>query len=188
MSAGQDDPAEPSPLHLVHHHPGRLRVRAEAFLGEASDDSVVADVRAAIEGIPGVTGMTHNPQTGSLLIHYEPGLAEPGLIAERIADAAGLDGVVDDASDRSRRVEPATVLVRTVKALNGATREITGGRADLTVLVPAALASVAAYSFAKSDNDRMPRWDNLMWWSYSMFLDWHRLRMVSTRTEGRTVP
>ena len=164
MSAGQDDPAEPSPLHLVHHHPGRLRVRAEAFLGEASDDSVVADVRAAIEGIPGVTGMTHNPQTGSLLIHYEPGLAEPGLIAERIADAAGLDGVVDDASDRSRRVEPATVLV------------------------PAALASVAAYSFAKSDNDRMPRWDNLMWWSYSMFLDWHRLRMVSTRTEGRTVP
>ncbi len=165
-------------LHLVHHHPGRIRVRSEVFVGQ--DAPAVAAVRTSVEGIFGVTAVDHTPLTGSLLIRYEPGLAEPGLIAARIAEAAGLSGVVDDATDRGRRVDPAAVVVSTVRAANTVARELTGGRADLSVIVPAALASAAVVSFTRS-SDRMPRWDNLLWWSYSMFLDWHRLRQVAAR-------
>jgi hypothetical protein len=41
-------------------------------------------------------------------------------------------------------------------------------------MVPAALAGVAAYAFVAQKGKRLPRWDNLVYWSYSIFQTLHR--------------
>jgi hypothetical protein len=69
-------------------------------------------------------------------------------------------------------VQPAMALIDGVRGLNEITSQVTGGRADLRVVVPAALAGLAAYSFSR-EKMRLPRWDNLLWWSYSIFTALH---------------
>jgi len=155
------------PLRLVHHHPGRLRVRAEVLRGDSSP--AAADLRAALKNLPGVRSVGHNAFTGSVLIEYEPGQIEPDALLSRAAQAAGLDGVVDEAQLPRDPDKPAEGVVLGVRVLNEVARALTGDRTDLRMLVPAALAGAAVLSFFR--RPVLPRWDNLIWWSYSTFRD-----------------
>jgi hypothetical protein len=165
-------------LELVHHHPGRLRVRAEVFrLG----GSVAQKVREATLGIPGVTRFEHSVRTGSILIEYQPGLAEPDAILAQLADAAGISRCSDDALARTRA--PALIAIDAVQELNAIASELTGHKADLRSLIPVGLAALSAYSFATSKEPRLPRWDNLLWWSYSVFVGHHREEIARASEE-----
>jgi hypothetical protein len=157
-------------LSLIHHHPGRLRVRADAFRS-AEPGNAAERARAALEVEPGITAVSHKPRTGSLLVEYQPGLADPEAILVRIAGAAGLDPPIDDASTRPR--EPALVAIDAARELNDIVHEITGFQTDLRTLVPAGMAALAAYSFVAGKHERMPRWDNLAYWSYAIFSQLH---------------
>lgn len=157
-------------LVIVHHHPGRIRVRADSF---RHDPSALDLVREKLEALPGIIRVSHNHSSGSMLVEYEPGHAEPDAILGRIADAAGLDRAIDEREARRRNSGPGLVAVEVVDELNTITNELTGWRADLRVIIPAALAGVAAYSFVAGKDARLPRWDNLLWWSYSVFRDHH---------------
>jgi hypothetical protein len=157
-------------LALVHHHPGRLRLCAAALRGPDSAEGA----RAALFVEPGVTLFSHNPRTGSVLIEYEPGLADVEAIIATVAAAAGLDPPTDDRGARPRRREPALVAIHAARELNEAAYDLTGYRADLRTLVPTWLVALAVYSFAFSKERRLPRWDNLFYWSYNIFSHLHR--------------
>jgi hypothetical protein len=167
-------------LELVHHHPGRLRVRADVF---RAGGSIGEDVREATLGIPGVTRFEHNVRTGSILIQYEPGLAEPDAILLQVARAAGIAPCADDALARTKA--PALIAIDAMHELNAIASELTGHKADLRALVPAGLAALSAYSWITSKEPRIPRWDNLLWWSYSVFVDRHREEIARSRDEHR---
>jgi hypothetical protein len=156
-------------LELVHHHPGRLRVRSEALQDESPRAKAAID---ALNATPGVTAVTHNPQTGSLLIEYEPAQAEPDAIVELVARSAQLVSPFDPRAQK-RPTQPANVIIDGTRDLNAVAFELTGWRADLRSLVPAALAGAAAYSFVYGKGPRLPRWDNLLYWSYSIFSALH---------------
>jgi hypothetical protein len=65
-----------------------------------------------------------------------------------------------------------------VRGLNTVTQELTGGRADLGLLVPTALAAAAVVSLATDANGpRFPRWDNLSMWAYTIFMEWQRRKI-----------
>jgi len=164
-----NDAAPTEVLELVHHHPGRLRVRA-AVLRE--DAELAERVTRALDETAGILVVTHNPRTGSVLVEYEPGLVEPDAIALRIADAAQLISPFDPRAAKPV-FRPAGALIEGTRELNAIAHELTGGRADLRSIVPAALAGAAAYSFAFGRGPRLPRWDNLLWWSYSVFASLH---------------
>ncbi len=171
--------AEPTlALELVHHHPGRLRVRSAVLRDEAE---LSARVTSALDGIPGITKVAHNGRTGSVLVEYEPGLAEPTVIAERIAAAAELLSPFDPRAVKPV-FKPASALIDGTRELNAIAGELTGKRVDLRSLVPAALAGAAAYSFAFGRGPRLPRWDNLLWWSYSVFSALHAREIQRTET------
>jgi hypothetical protein len=155
-------------LELAHHHPGRLRVRADALRDDAAR---IESVTRLLDGAPGVTRVVHNARTGSFLVEYEPGHTEPEELVARIASAAGLLSPFDPRA-RKMPVQPAMTLIDGVRGLNAITSELTGGRADLRAVVPAALAGLAAYSFSR-EKVRLPRWDNLLWWSYSIVTALH---------------
>jgi hypothetical protein len=162
-------------LVVVHHHPGRIRVRAERFLEGEGGKVAFAQAQQALEGFPEIHVLVHNPHTGSVLIEYEVGSAEPNAILSTIALAVGLGGVVDQAQVRVQHEDPARVLIRATRKLDGLAREVTGGRAGLNTLVPGLLAMSGVVSFL-----RRPvalRWDNLLYWSYTVFrdLNWQML-------------
>jgi hypothetical protein len=184
MNGEHEQPPRERVLRLVHHHPGRIRVRADVFV---ANGVVFELVRKAIENIPGVSRVTHNAQTGSVLIEYSPGLAEPDEIITVAAETAGLDGVRDEVNGPGDRADPARIVIDTVRGLNRAANEVTGGRADLGVIVPAALAAAAVVSFVTDANGpRMPRWDNLSYWAYQVFLEWQRRKIARPETAPAT--
>ena len=168
-------------LELAHHHPGRLRVRADALI-DALD--VIQAIREDLDAVPGIVSVKYTAQTGSILIEYEPGLADADDIILRIADAAGLAPPVDEATLRAERARPALLAIGATKELNRLTEEVTGGRADLRTLVPAALAGLAVYSFIEEKN-RMPRWDNLLYWGFNIFTMLHKREIDGQPREAR---
>jgi hypothetical protein len=170
------------PLELGHHHPGRLRVRAELFrLGEG--DPRVRDAAAAMRGMPGVTRFEHNARTGSVLVEYEPGLARPDELLARLAEAAGVAPCANEALARART--PALIAVGALQEVNAIAAELTGQTADLRSLVPAGLAALSAYAWVTSKEHRLPRWDNLLWWSYSVFMNHHWAEIEVSAEERR---
>jgi hypothetical protein len=163
-------------LRLAHHHPGRIRVRAETLLDEAGF-SRMAPVRESA----GVLRVSHAPVTGSVVVEYDPNVTDSTALLDRLCELGGFEGVVDEAEDRGSRREPEQVVIRIAKGLNDAARELSQENADLKTLAPAALASAAVVSFFVSKHERTPRWDNLLWWSYSVFMDWHRAQIAAAR-------
>jgi hypothetical protein len=157
-------------LELAHHHPGRLRVRADSLV-DALD--VVQRIRESLDEVPGILSVKYTAQTGSLLVEYEPGHADADDIILRIAEGADLEPPLDEAALRERRARPALLVIGATKELNKLTEEITGGRTDLRGLVPTALAGLAVYSFIQ-EKQRLPRWDNLLYWSFNVFTMLHR--------------
>jgi hypothetical protein len=170
-------------LELVHHHPGRLRVRAEAF---RLRPEVVVRVQAAVEALPGITRFSPSRRTGSLLIEYQPGQVEPDDVLGAIADAADMQWL-GEGTVRARH-QPGLVAVGVARELNAITMELTGARADLRTLVPTALAALAGYSFAYGKEPRMPRWDNLLYWSYNIFVSLHRREIESDLARRAPAP
>jgi hypothetical protein len=66
------------------------------------------------------------------------------------------------------------MAIGVARELNAISMELTGSRADLRVIVPTAIAALGAYSFVYGKEPRLPRWDNLLYWSYNLFATLHR--------------
>lgn len=179
-------------LILAHHHPGRLRLRSESFRagtpGEAGSPGASAfdRVRTAILREPGVRAVQRNETSGSVLVTYEPGVVDPNVLIDVIADAAGLGTPVTEHELHARGPRPAEAAIDFARGLDAVTRELTGGRADLRVLVPLALTGAAALSFVVK-KDRMPHWTNLAYWAFAIFQSMHATE-IATRPDRRTRP
>ncbi len=92
MSTGASTYAPREALALVHHHPGGLRVRADAFRRrDGGDPTPSRGRRPRSTRCRRVAGRARRPGPGDLLVEYEPGLVQPEAILRYITDAAGLD-------------------------------------------------------------------------------------------------
>ena len=149
-------------------------MRAEPFRAPsgASENERLAVALAAAEQHPGVTRAEANPFTGGLLVEYDPDAVEPGAILAAVAEAGELDGVVDAHAVRRGGPDAATAIIGLVKKVDQTIKEVSGGRAGLGTIVPAGLAASALFFLVR--RPEQPRWDNLLYWSYSIFRDLHR--------------
>jgi len=163
------------PLRLVHHHPGYLRVRAAVFLGVDDASHIVAAARTAAESVPGFRSWSLNPKTGSAVIEYEPGAVEPDDLLKHVAKSAGLRGVEVATRHKTTRQEVVSSFLDKVQGANQTVNHLTGGRADLRELIPAALAVVSVISFIENDyRSRLPHWMSALYRGYRIFMQWHR--------------
>jgi hypothetical protein len=180
-------PRRDESLRLLHHHPGYLRVQADAFLGEEEEDSVVAKAKRVAEEASGFRKCSHNPKTGSLVVEYEPGKLDTDELLARLARKTGLDGVVVDEHSTRHRRELVSGFLDTVQELNGIVSQVTAQRADLRELVPAALAATSVVSFILGDRAsvRVPRWDSALYRGYRIFMQWHRSEVREREEAGR---
>ncbi len=169
------EPLNNAPLRLVHHHPGYLRVRAAAFLRAEDNSPIVATARQAAESVRGFRSWSLNPKTGSVVIQYEPGAIEPDDLLKHIAKSAGLPGVEVATPHKMTREEVVSSFLDRVQGANQTVDHLTGGRADLRELVPAALAVTSVISFIVNDErSRLPHWMSALYRGYRIFMQWHR--------------
>ncbi len=162
-----------SSVRLVHYHPGRLRLRVDTL---ALDTPGVAErVRQVVQSVPGVETVTWSQDTGSLLIEYQPGQSDPNDIVATIAHGCGMMfvGNADMVQNRSPAT-PALAASDAFAGINHLAARVLGHRADLRTILPLVVVSISTYAFSKQKGQRLPRWDNLVYWSINLFLAMNR--------------
>lgn len=180
MSGGPSRLDRPA-LRLVHHHPGRLRLRSEAFEGEEA----AARAREALLGSGVVTRVTHVEETGSLLVEYEPGRLTPDELVHLSAEAAGLR--VDPGIPGRPRRTHGERFIAACRGWNHAVYEMTGFRAEPRTLLPVGVALLSGVFLVANKAQRMPRWDNLAYWSLSLFAMLHGPEIAASRAVSSQV-
>ena len=182
VATPHEEPARlDEPLRLVHHHPGYLRVQAGVFVEPAANDGALTAARSAAEAVCGFRSWSHNAQTGSVVVEYEPGEVDADDLLHHIAKSAGLRGVENATSTKTNRKELVDAFLDAVQDVNKVVGEMTGDRADLRELVPVALLATSVVSFVlNEDRGRLPQWSNALYHGYRVFMHFHR-REVRTR-------
>ncbi|MEZ4295274.1 MAG: hypothetical protein R3B70_09895 [Polyangiaceae bacterium] len=155
-------------LRIVHHHPGRLRLRSRALIER--EDLLGAAREALRRVLPGAC-VVPCAETGSLVVDYEPCETAPDAAARAAAAAAGLE-LDPEVACRPERTH-AERFVSACHALHDTAYELTGYRVEPRTLAPAALAAVSMALLAVGRGSRLPRWDNLAFWSLSLFVMLH---------------
>ena len=179
--SAEQRPRIEEPLRLIHHHAGYLRIRATAFLHSDADSPIVSAARTAAESVPGFRSWSFNPSTGSVVIQYEPGTLEADDLLLHIVRHAGFRSVEVATRTKMNRKQRVSRFLDSVQDVNRAVSQLTGDRADLRELVPAALLATSIVSFLVNDpGSRLPNWFSSLYRSYRVFMHWHR-REVRTR-------
>jgi hypothetical protein len=149
---------------IVYHHPGRLRLRGSVL---ERNRSAAARLHDALGGMAGVRRVMHNAAAGSLLVEYSPEAIDADVILDAVLDA----GIRLD--ETPRRPDASRAVVDVARGLNAQVGEATRGATDLHGIVSFALGVGAVTSLVFSKHARWPRWDNLLYWSYTFFRDVH---------------
>lgn len=161
---------------VVHHIPGRLRVRLPRL---RRDPHLAGRLRDFFSGLGAVQKIDINPVTGSILVHYRPEshgeiqavlrqaevlpeLTEPGQLAEEIER---------DTEFLGAHSELAFHVVHAVKALDREIRVASGNTVDLKVLLPATLALWALTKIGAEV--ATPMWVTLGIFSFNSFVALH---------------
>jgi hypothetical protein len=124
-------------------------------------------MRDVVSRVEGVGRVAHNRVSGSLLVEYAPERVDADAILATLSDA----GVRLD--DRPRRRDASRAVVGAARDLNARVGDATRGAADLHGVVSFALGAFALTSLVLGPHPRWPRWDNLLYWSYTFFRDVH---------------
>jgi hypothetical protein len=152
-----------------------LRIRAGAFIQPEDDDPIVIAAQTAAESVPGFRSWSLKPKTGSVVVEYAPGTIEPDDLLKHIAKSAGFRGVEISTSSKMNRQELVSGFLDFVQDVNGVASQLTGERADLRELVPAALAAISVVSLVlNEDRGLLPFWSSALYHSYRVFMQWHR--------------
>ena len=98
-------------LDLVHHLPGRLRLRSAALKRDAC---AIEHRRRQLTGISGVTSVEANPSTGSILLKYDPTVVPPANVLEGLASCSITARPITGASETGWSEELITALKRSI--------------------------------------------------------------------------
>jgi hypothetical protein len=179
---------------VVHHIPGRLRVRLPP---SKRDPHLFEELREFVSGLGGVERVEVNPTTGSVLVHYHPESREEiqAMLSQTASDSradAGVTGVDElaekierEAEFLSAHSELAMQIVAAIKGLNREVRQATNNMVDLKVLLPAGLA---VWAFLKMGAEvATPLWVTLAIFSFNSFVALHRPEAAGVPVVQRTV-
>jgi hypothetical protein len=171
---------------IVHHLPGRLRIKV---LGVQAEAEFFTAVQSVIGALHGVDSVRVNPASSSIVIDYRPSdtvfhfrLQDDPDVGSwlRLDGEDALIAEIDEAvkvgtrylSDYSRLAES---IVSTAEQLDINLRKASDGFLDLKVLLPLGVA--AATTLHKARARGTPMWLTMSTFAFNAFLTLHRHRL-----------
>jgi copper chaperone CopZ len=172
--------------HVVHHVPGRLRIKVKGVRGEAE---FFASVERAIGALDGVDGVRVNLSSSSIVVDYRPSdtsfhfrLQKDQALGSwlRLDGEDALIAAIDEsvtagARYLERHSRLAESIVSTAEHLDSNLRVLSDGYLDLKVLLPLGIA--AATSLQRARGRGTPMWLSLGTFAFNTFLTLHRHRI-----------
>lgn len=180
---------------IVSHAPGRMRVR---LLREHRDPEALAQIERELGGRPGVSSVTTDHRTGSILVKYDhlalakddvtSMLLDVGIVA---LDLIGAEDAAEDLGEERapRGVAPhssgATSVLDAVTDLDHRISRLTGGKVDLKLLVPAGLGLLALRQIAQNGLGlgTVPGYV-LLWYTFDSFYKLHQRKTAAAIKEA----
>ena len=101
VARSKNNSRAPFALDIVHHLPGRLRLRSASLKGDAR---AIECRRRQLADIGGVISAEANPGTGSFLLKYDPTM----IPLDKIAEAFAVHGIQIAQAMPDREREPAS--------------------------------------------------------------------------------
>lgn len=123
---------------IISDIPGRLRVRDR----QLAEGARAGTIEEQVQAVAGVTGVTVNPRTGSLLVVYTPAAA---VVAEIRALLAGLFGPAEASGAAGPCLRPLAGLLATATPLHRNSVKLGMIVSLLTSLIGVALGAEAVH-------------------------------------------
>jgi hypothetical protein len=174
------------PARIVHHVPGRIRIKVT---GAREDSEYFSVVRRLISELSGVESVRVNATSSSIVVAYNPSdpvfrvrLRDSSAVSEwlDLTEGGGLFAAMDDAVitgvrylERHSRL--AESVVSTAEQMDNSLRRASDGYLDLKVLLPLGVA--AATSMHKARGKGTPMWMTMGIFAFNAFLSLHRHRI-----------
>ncbi len=163
---------------IVSHTPGRVRVRLRPQLRRPE---AMQRIRSRLEREPGVHAVETNPETGSVLVHYEHGprslsdlvaaLQDVGVIFHDVSEGPG----AVDTREGSAHSSTAQGIIGALDDLNHQLSLLTGHTIDLKLLFPFSLGALGVWQLARRGwgIEEVPAYV-LLWYAFDSFYKLHR--------------
>lgn len=157
-------------LILLHRLPTRLRLAVPALrdgaelpsLHEADPDSSLADaVETAVGAVDGVSDVSANPVTGSLLVEHDGAPGREAAILTALYDVLPLNS-----SPAANEPHLLANMRQVGKTLNQATLRASKGQIDLTTALPLLLGIYGLSRLLTERPFRPPSSLTMVWWAY----------------------
>jgi len=178
-------PARPKKhkAHIAHKVPGRIRMKVHAA---KSDPAILDAYQQAFSAVPGITQVKVKPETGSIVIHYDPAREqefEAHFHARMSHQALPVEPHAppeDEISEMARRIEAeaeflaersefAKTTVDFFKKFDRELKLATGNTVDLKIVLAGGLA---AYTFLEiGAHAATPMWVTLALFSLNHFAE-----------------
>lgn len=175
------------PARIVHHVPGRLRIRVMGVHG--AETAFFAAAQEVIGALHGVDSVRVNPASSSIVIDYRPSdtvfrfrlQGDPSVSSWlRLEGEDALLAEIDEAVTAGTRYlgrhsRLAEAIVSAAEQLDSRVRNASDGYLDMKVLLPLGVA--AATSLHKARGRGTPMWLTLGTFAFNAFLALHRQRI-----------
>src|SRR5262249_32442664 len=168
-------------IRVVHAIPGRIRLKVAQV---RENPALASEIQTRLAASRGIRQVEVNPLTGSVLVLYEAqNTASPdalGALAEPLTALFPGFELKDSAAwqpSSTNGASPAPSLTGGISsffgALNTGVGKVTGGSADLKILVPLILLVLGVRGLLVSEKLVFPAWYDLFWFSLGTFFMLH---------------
>ena len=168
---------------IVHRSPGRLRVRVEQARHDAELGRRIGE---RLSGVPGVSRIETAPDTGSVLVLFEPSRFDE----ERLASAAREADLfhLDLSPAVTGEGQPRDGLLGAVwQRANAAVNQRSRGPFDLRTLVPLVLVVWAVRQILTEPRLARTPWYTLLWYAWGIYTRFVPPARSNGAESGRTL-
>lgn len=160
-------------LAVVHHLPGRTRLRTPML---RKDPAACARVADTLAGVGGVCEVEVRPFTGSILVEHATTLPLARLV-DPVRSALAIERVLSPGEKPPVPIEAPPVssiareLALAVRELDRDIRRGSEGSLDLGILATIVFVGAGAADVVGTGQLPLPPWFNLAWWAFRTFME-----------------
>jgi hypothetical protein len=172
----------PEEIKVVHSLPGRCRLKIPVI---KNNKHLASRLVRELVSVPGISRITANVHTASVLVTYEAGRIVPRDFAGEFyrafqsvfpggePDEKAVERLSPFFTPSASQPQGSTIMAQIISeectVVNEGIRKVMGGYADLGLFVPLALALLGIWRLKQYQRVPLPPWWTLFWYSFGTF-------------------